>query len=162
VERGWVFGDAAPGAVLRHPGGRTIGPDEQVLLAWWTNNASEVHGNADRASRGEFGGPIVLGALSVAIVIGLAAPATAAPHLAARAMTRGWRLIRLLGPVLPGDTVIAESHVDAVFPDEDGLGGTVERSVVGRNQRNEEIVRVDDRCWAPGLEAPRGGPAPGQ
>lgn len=149
VQRGWWFDDAAPGRVLRHPGGRTIGADEQVLLAWWTNNASPVHGDHARAERSEFGGPLVLGALSVAVVAGLAAPAAGPPETAARAAAVAWREIRLLGTVRPGDTLSAESLVERIEPDGDGAGGIVERTVTGRTQHGDEVVRLIERGWVP-------------
>ena len=72
-QRGWWLEDAVPGTVLRHPGGRTIGSAEHVWLAWITHNVSDVHGNAHAAARNEWGQPLVLGMLTAAIVIGLAA-----------------------------------------------------------------------------------------
>ena len=157
---GWWLEDAVPGTVLRHRGGRTIDAAEHVLLAWMTDNQSDVHGNVDRASRGAFGGAVVLGALSVAIVVGLAGPAAPRPERIARSLPTGWRRIALVGAVVPGDTLSAESEVTAVTPDTDGAGGTVERTVVGRNQRGEAVVRIDERCWAPARAG--AAPEPGQ
>ncbi len=61
---GWYLEDAVPGTTLLHPHGRTIDEAEHVWLAWVSNNVSDVHGNADAASRTPWGQPIVLGALS--------------------------------------------------------------------------------------------------
>ncbi len=150
---GWWLEDAVPGTVLRHRGGRTIDAAEHVLLAWMTDNQSDVHGNVDRASRGAFGGAVVLGALSVAIVAGLAGAAAPRPERIARGLPTGWRRIALVGAVVPGDTLAAESEVAAVIPDADGAGGIIERTVVGRNQRGEAVVRIEERCWAPARAA---------
>lgn len=149
-QRGWWFGDASPGRTLVHPGGRTIGADEQVLLAWWTNNASPVHGDFARADRTEFGGPLVLGALSVAVVLGLAAPAVGPATTARRAVSPSWHEIRLLAPVRPGDTLSASSRIERVEPDAVGHGGIVERTIEGRTQDGRVVVRVREHGWVPG------------
>jgi acyl dehydratase len=146
-QRGWWFEDAVPGAVIRHRGGRTVTADEHARLAWLTDNASDVHGDAHRAATGAFGEPVVLGALSAAIVIGLAGPATGRATDLPNQLPSGWRRISLSGLVRPGDTLYARSTVHASQPT--GAGGLVERTIEGRNQRDEVVVVVDERCWAP-------------
>lgn len=151
-QRGWWLDDISPGAVIRHPGGRTIGADEHPRLAWLTNNASDVHGDAHRAAAGPFGQPLVLGALTAAAVIGLAEPAVGTPGDAARAVPSGWSRIALTGTVVAGDTIVATSLVASVILDDDGRGGTVRRIIEGRNQRGDVVVRVHDERWAPSRE----------
>jgi acyl dehydratase len=146
---GWYFEDATPDRILRHPHGRTIGVGEHVWLAWVTDNASEVHGNTDRASRGSFGGPVVLGALSVAIVVGLAAPASGSPGTWTTARLTGWHQISLLRPVVPGDTLRAESTIAGPVGSPDALGGLVRRRIRGLDQRGEPVVVIEETCWAP-------------
>ena len=153
AEDGWYLEDALPGAVLRHPHGRTIGAGEHVWLAWVSDNASDLHGNADRASRGPYGGPIVLGALSVAIVAGLAAPAGGSPATWTAARLTGWHEIRLLhrsSPAIPCD---AESSIDGPVGSADALGGLVRRRIAGRDQRGETVLTIDETCWAPRRDA---------
>ena len=149
MQRGWWLEDVRPGTIVRHPGGRTITADEHPVLAALADSMSEVHGNADRAARTPFGQPLVLGALTTAVVIGLAAPAVGRWGHARRALPRGWRRIRLSGVVLAGDTLRAESRIVSVARDADGAGGLVERSIVGRNQRHEGVVEIDEVCWVP-------------
>lgn len=146
-QRGWWFEDAIPGTTVRHRGGRTVTGDEHARLAWLTNNASDIHGNTDRAAAGPFGEPVVLGALSAAIVIGLAGPATGPAASQGRAMPRGWRRIALRGLVRAGDTLYASS----TFHDAraEAGGGLVERTIEGLNQYGEVVVVIDERCWAP-------------
>jgi acyl dehydratase len=148
-QRGWFLDDVRPGLVLRHPGARTIGPDEQVLLAWWTNNAGDLHGDAARAARGPFGGPVVLGALTVAIVAGLAGPAVPDPEDLPDDVGIGWDRIRLVRRVLPGDTIRAESAIHEVHPDGSGRGGIVRRTVTGFDQGGLPVVVLDERIWSP-------------
>lgn len=147
-DRGWCVEDARAGGLIVHPGARTLMGDEHPRLAWLTENASPVHGNAHRMADSPFGEPLVLGALSVAVVIGLSSAATCTPDLAGRA-SAAWSRIALLAPVLAGDTLRAVSLIRHVDLGDDGLGGLVERTIEGHNQRGEIVVRVDEIGWAP-------------
>jgi acyl dehydratase len=139
----WSFDDAVVGSTIHHPGGRTIGVDEHVWLAWVTNNASDLHGNADAAAHMQFGRTVVVGVLTVAIVIGLAEPAEWPAQELAHHRPTGWRSIRLLGPAFAGDTLRAESLIlDARRLDD--MCGVVRREVVGWTQAGIEVVRVDE------------------
>lgn len=152
-QRGWWLEDARPGSTIEHPCGRTFGADEHPRLAWLTDNASDVHGDARRAASGPFGEPLVLGALTAAVVIGLAEPAVGPAADVRRAVVHGWQRIALTATVLAGDTVTASSRIDRVTPDADRRGGLVERVVEGRNQRGEVVVRVEESRWVPSCEA---------
>jgi acyl dehydratase len=155
AQRGWWLEDAVPGAVLRHPGGRTIGPAEHVWLAWVTHNVSGVHGNADAAARTEWGQPLVLGMLTAAIVIGLASPATPEAEHGTLGSSDGWASIRLAGPVLPGDTLSAESEVLTVDRRPGATHGRVRRTIRGRNQRGEVVAIVEEERSVPRRTGPR-------
>jgi len=145
LQRGWFLEDAVPGTVLRHPGGRTIDEAEHVWLAWVTNNVSDVHGNADAASRAAWGQPIVLGALSAAIVIGLAHPGAGDPATTGTAgWSDGWELVKLTATVLPGDTITADSLIHAVTAEPGAPTGRVRRTITGRNQRGEAIATIEE------------------
>jgi itaconyl-CoA hydratase len=144
AQTGWWLEDAVPGAVIRHPHGRTIDETEHVWLAWVTHNLSDVHGDRHTTSRGPFGGPLVLGALAVAIVIGLAEPAVPDPSLGVATLTPGWRAIRLLAPVRPGDTLRAESRIAAVRPAADPGIGQVTRTITGFDQSGRRVVEVEE------------------
>lgn len=144
LQTGWWLEDAIPGAVLRHPSGRTLADGDHVWLTWVAQNASDLHGNADAAARTEWGQPIVLGALTISVVIGLAAPAAGPPETAGAGAMEGWRTIRLTANVLPGDTVYAESEIHAVAAAPGAPVGRVHRTIVGRNQRGEAIARIEE------------------
>lgn len=144
AQRGWFLEDAVPGATLRHPGGRTLDEADHVWLAWVTDNVSDVHGNADAAARSPWGQPLVLGALSAAIVIGLAAPGTPTPELGTTGWSDGWTAIRLSGPVVPGDTLVAASTIHAVTAALGGRTGRVRRTITGRNQRGEVVATIEE------------------
>jgi acyl dehydratase len=148
----WWLEDAVPGTTLHHPRGRTVGPDEHVWLAWVTNNASDVHGNADRAGRGEFGGVVVLGALTAAIVVGLAEPASWPIEEVRKGLPEGWSSIALRGAVRPGDTLHAASQILGIRVTADHRGGFVRRRIIGSNQRGETVVVVTEQRLVPSFE----------
>ena len=150
---GWYFDDAVPGRLLDHPNGRTITASEHVWLAWVTGNSSDVHGNADRAAGTEFGHPIVLGALTIAIVIGLAAPGPGTPAQAGSVEQTAWKKIRLVRPVRAGDTIRAASRIiGATEAPIWGPGGWVDRTITGRSTRGDTVVVIEERCWVPSRE----------
>ncbi len=147
---GWYLEDAISGTILGHPHGRTIDEADHVWLAWLTNNMSDVHGNADAASRSAWGQPLVLGALTAAIVIGLAHPGAGDPAASGTAgWSDGWMSIRLSGPVVPGDTISAESAVHTVTVDPGAPTGRVRRTITGRNQRGEVIATIEEEREVP-------------
>lgn len=141
---GWWLEDALPGTIIRHPHGRTIDAAEHVWLAWITHNLSDVHGDAHATTAGPFGGPLVLGALAVAIVIGLAEPAAPEPDRAVATLTPGWRTIRLTAPVRPGDTLRAESRIEAVRPSMAGGLGLVTRTISGLDQAGRVVATIEE------------------
>jgi acyl dehydratase len=144
ASRGWWLDDALPGQIIRHPGGRTITEAEHVWLAWVTHNVSDVHGDAAAAARSEWGQPLVLGMLTAAMVIGLAQPGTPPPELAALGCRDGWQSIRLLGTVVAGDTLSAESEILGVSPATDAASGRVRRIIRGYDQRGEVVVAIEE------------------
>jgi acyl dehydratase len=160
ADTGWWLEDAIPGTLIRHPHGRTIDETEHIWLAWVTHNLSDVHGDRHATAQGPFGGPLVLGALAVAMVIGLAEPAVPDASLALATLTPGWRAIRLLAPVRAGDTLRAESRIDAVRPaDVPGLG-LVTRTISGIDQGGSVSLVVEEvdrpvAARAPGVASAR-------
>lgn len=143
-QSGWWLEDAIPGGTIEHLHGRTIDAAEHVWLAWITDNVSDVHGDAHRAATGAFGQPLVLGALTAAIVIGLAEPAVSDPAFVAHVVPRGWRSITLHGPVVAGDTLRARSLVSTVTAAGPQGWGLVSRVITGYNQRGEVVAVVEE------------------
>jgi acyl dehydratase len=140
----WWLEDALPGTTIHHPHGRTIDDAEHVWLAWVTHNVSDVHGDAHASAMGPFGGPLVLGVLTVAIVIGLAEPAAPEPGRVGATLGDGWRAIRLTGPVRPGDTIHAESRIEAVRPAAAPGVGLVSRTITGLDQTGRVVVTIEE------------------
>lgn len=144
AQTGWWLEDAVPGARIAHPHGRTIDEAEHVWLAWVTHNLSDIHGDRHAAVRGPFGEPLVLGALTAAIVIGLAEPAVPVAELAGATLGVGWRSIRLTGAVVAGDTLYAVSRIAAVRPGPDPAIGLVTRTIEGIDQDGRVVVVVEE------------------
>lgn len=146
---GWSFEDAEPGLTILHSGGRTIGADEHVWLAMISMNASDVHLDGEYAKGTAFGRPLVLGALTAAIVVGLSEPLAWPPDEASRGLARGWGSIRLTLAVGAGDTLRSASTVLSAEPDADGRGGRVRRRIVGLNQHGDEVAVIEDERDVP-------------
>ena len=144
ADTGWWLEDAVPGTVLRHPHGRTVDEAEHVWLAWVTHNLSDVHGDRHATARGPFGGPLVLGALAAAMVIGLAEPGVPDARLAVTTQTPGWRAIRLIAPIRAGDTLRAESRIHGVRPGILPATGLVTRTITGLDQSDRTVVVVEE------------------
>lgn len=144
AQRGWWLEDAVAGTTIHHPGGRTLNEGEHVWLAWVTHNISDVHGNADAAARSEWGQPLVLGMLTTAVVIGLALPADGPPEAVSETWSDRWPAIALERPVVAGDTITAESRIVGVSGDPGARSGRVTRTIIGRNQRAEIVVRIEE------------------
>ena len=128
--RGWegrYLEDFSVGDVYRHAHGRTITQTDNTWFSLLTNNPHDVHSNADYASRTEFGRPLVVSTLTLAIVTGLSVPDVSQNAVA----NLGWENVRLPAPVFAGDTIYAESEVLEVRP--------------SRSRPTQGIVRVRTR-----------------
>ena len=128
--RGWegrFLEDFRVGDVYRHAHGRTITQTDNTWFSLLTNNPHDVHSNADYASKTEFGKPLVVSTLTLAIVTGLSVPDVSQNAVA----NLGWENVRLTAPVFAGDTIYAESEVLEVRP--------------SRSRPTQGIVRVRTR-----------------
>jgi itaconyl-CoA hydratase len=106
------FEDFEVGQVFRSHLGRTVSEADNTWFTLLTVNTNQLHFNADFASRTEFGRPLVVSTLTLAIVVGLSVADTSENALA----NLGWGDIRLPAPVFAGDTLWAESEVTLVRP----------------------------------------------
>jgi len=152
AQRGWWLEDAAPGRLIRHPGGRTITAGEHVWLAWITHNLSDIHGNADAARQNEWGQPLVLGMLTAAILLGLAQPAAGPPE-SFIGEGRTWPSIKLQHPVVEGDSIRAESLVHDVTLDATRDMGRVRRTISGYDQRDRVVAMIEEDLRVPSRRA---------
>jgi acyl dehydratase len=143
VVPGWdgrYFEDFTVGDVYRHPFGRTITETDNTWFTLLTNNPHPVHYNADYASRTEFGRPLVVSTLTLAIVTGLSVTDISQNAVA----NLGWDNVRLPAPVFAGDTIYAESEVlETRASKSRPTQGLVRVHTRGFNQRGETVIEYD-------------------
>ena len=110
VQPGWegrYFEDFAVGDVYRHPLGRTISEADNTWFTLLTMNTNQMHFNTEYAARSEFGRPLVVSTLTVAIAVG-----QSVTDLTQNAFANlGWDDIKMTHPVFAGDTLYSESLV---------------------------------------------------
>lgn len=132
--------DFIVGDVYRHAHGRTISEADNTWFTLLTDNTHDVHYNADYASRTEFGRPLVVSTLTLAIVVGLSVSDVSQNAVA----NLGWDKVKLTAPVFAGDTIYAESEVLDVRLSQSRRGqGVVRVRSRGFNQRNETVITYE-------------------
>jgi len=155
---GWegrFLDDFTVGDVYPHHGGRTISETDNTWFSLLTNNAHQVHVNADYAARTEFGRPLVVSTLTLAIVTGLSVPDVSQNAVA----NLGWDEVRLIAPVFAGDTLYAESEVLEVRPSRSRQGqGIVRVRTRGFNQRGETVITYERTILVYGRDGRPAGP----
>jgi acyl dehydratase len=110
IERGWqgrFFEDFAEGDVYQHPLGRTVTEGDNTWFTLLTMNTNQMHFNSQYAERSEFGKPIIVSTLTVAIAVGQSVIDVTQNAIA----NLGWDDIRMTHPVFAGDTLWSESVV---------------------------------------------------
>ena len=135
--RGRFFEDFAVGDIYRSGLGRTVTETDNIWFTTLTMNTNQIHFNHAFAERTEFGRPLVVSSLTLAIVLGLSVADTsenAAANLA-------WTDIKMPNPVYAGDTLWAESEVLSVreskFRPNAGIVGVRTRGI---NQSVEVVM----------------------
>ena len=110
VDPGWqgrFFEDFEVGDVYQHPLGRTLSEADNTWFTLLTMNTNQMHFNTEYAARSEFGRPLVVSTLTVAIAVG-----QSVTDLTQNAFANlGWDEIRMTHPVFAGDTLFSESIV---------------------------------------------------
>lgn len=143
AKTGWegrFLEDFQVGDRYRHAHGRTISETDNTWFTLLTNNSHQIHINADYAARTEFGRPLVVSTLTLAIVTGLSVPDVSQNAVA----NLGWENVRLSAPVFAGDTLYAESEVLDVRPSHSRPGqGIVRVRTRGFNQRDETVMEFE-------------------
>ena len=137
--------DFRVGDVYRHAHGRTITQTDNTWFTLLTNNTHDIHYNADYASRTEFGKPLVVSTLTLAIVTGLSVEDVSRNAVA----NLGWEHVRLTAPVFAGDTLYAESEVLEVRPSRSRPGQGIVRVHTGLQPgRGHSSSSSTARCWS--------------
>ena len=107
---GWTgrfFEDFEVGDLYKHPLGRTITETDNTWFTLLTMTTSQMHFNTEYAARSEFGKPLVVSTLTVAIAVGQSVTDITQNAFA----NLGWDEIRMTHPVFAGDTLYSESLV---------------------------------------------------
>ncbi|WP_062429037.1 MaoC family dehydratase [Herbidospora daliensis] len=134
---GRYYEDFVVGDVFQHPLGRTISEADNTWFTLLTMNTNQNHFNAHFAARAPVGKVIVNSGLSVAIVLGLSVIDVSQNA----SMNLGWDEIRLTHPVFVGDTLYAESLVEAVRESKSRpYAGIVTCRTRGLNQDGDEVM----------------------
>ena len=137
---GRFFEDFEVGATYRHEPGRTLSEADNTWFTLLTMNTHPIHFDAEYAKRSEFGKPLVVSTLTLAVLVGLSVADTSRNAVA----NLGWKEIKLPKPVFAGDTLYAESTVLAMResksrPDQ----GIVTIRTIGRNQHREVVCEFE-------------------
>jgi acyl dehydratase len=110
VKSGWqgrFFEDFEIDDVYRHPLGRTVTETDNTWFTLLTMNTNEAHFNAEVGAASEFGKPLVVSTLTIAIAIGQSVTDTTQNAFA----NLGLDKLKLTHPVYAGDTLWSESVV---------------------------------------------------
>ena len=105
--RGRFYEDFEIGDVYRHPLGRTVTEADNTWFTLLTMNTNEAHFNAEVGKASEFGRPLVVSSLTIAIAIGQSVTDTTQNAFA----NLGLDKLTLSHPVFAGDTLFSESLV---------------------------------------------------
>jgi len=107
ADAGRTFDDFVVGETIQHRPGRTISEADNTWFTLLTMNTSQMHFNREYAARSEFGQPLVVSTLTLAIAVG-----QSVTDLTQNAFANlGWNDIRLPAPVFAGDTLWSSSTV---------------------------------------------------
>ena len=135
------FEDFAVGLVIRHARGKTVTPLDNVLITNLVMNTAQGHFNEHLMATSPWGQAISYGGVNFSLVLGLASQDCCENALAELGLDN----IRLMRPVLHGDTLYAFSEVLETGPSEQDDAGIVLFRHYGYNQRDEQVAQVD-RC----------------
>jgi itaconyl-CoA hydratase len=137
---GRYYEDFEVGATYHHRPGRTLSEADNTWFTLLTMNTHPIHFDAEYAKRTEFGKPLVVSTLTLAVLVGMSVADTSRNAVA----NLGWKEIKLPKPVFAGDTLYAESTVletreSKSRPNE----GVVTIRTLGRNQRGEVVCEFE-------------------
>jgi itaconyl-CoA hydratase len=135
--RGRFLEDFDVGDVYRSRLGRTISEADNTWFTLLTMNTNQIHFNTAYAEDTQFGKPLIVSSLTLAIVLGLSVADTSENAAA----NLGWTDITLPKPVYAGDTLWAESEVLATRESKSNPSvGIVSVRTRGINQRHEVVL----------------------
>lgn len=110
VKQGWrgrFYEDFEIGDIYQHPLGRTVTETDNTWFTLLTMNTNQAHFNAEVGRVSEFGRPLVVSTLTIAIAIGQSVTDISQNAFA----NLGLDKVVLRHPVFAGDTLFSESLV---------------------------------------------------
>jgi itaconyl-CoA hydratase len=131
------FEDFHVGDVIRHARGKTIEGLENVLITNLVMNTAQGHFNEDAMKNSPYGGRLSYGGVNFSVAMGLAMQDTGENALAELGMDN----IRLLNPVVHGDTLYAYSEVLSAEPADREDAGVVTFRHYGVNQHDKVVFQ---------------------
>ena len=133
------FEELEPGLVIDHAVTRTITEADNTLFSVLTMNAQPLHLDESFAATTEFGTRLVNSLFTLSLLIGLSVYETT---LGTTVANLGFEEITFPTPVIPGDTVHAQSEVVSSRPSTSRPGqGIVVFEHRAFNQRDELVAR---------------------
>lgn len=134
------FEDFEVGHVYEHRPGRTITDTDNIHFSLLTMNTHPTHFDYEYAKKTEFGKPLVVSPLTLAILTGMSVSDVSQKAVA----NLGWDRIRLPAPLFPGDTLYGESEVLAKRESKSRPEqGIVTIATTGRNQHGEVVCTFE-------------------
>ena len=104
---GRYYEDFVVGHVFEHRPGRTITDADNVQFTLLTMNTHPAHFDYEFAKKTEFGKPLVVSPLTIALMTGMSVSDTSGKAIA----NLGWDEVRMTHPLFVGDTLTCESEV---------------------------------------------------
>ena len=135
------FEDFTVGEVIRHARGKTVEGLENVLITNLVMNTAQGHFNEHAMKNSAYGGRLSYGGVNFSLCMGLAMQDTGENALAELGMDN----IRLMNPVVHGDTLYAYSEVLSVEDSDQADAGVVTFRHYGVNQDDKQVFQGDRR-----------------
>ena len=124
------------GDVYEHRPGRTITETDNSWFSLLTMNQHPLHFDVEFAAKTEFGKPLIVSPLTVAIMTGQSVSDVSQKAVA----NLGWTDIRMLAPLFAGDTLYSESEVlEKRESKKRPTQGIVTIKTIGKNQHGDVI-----------------------
>jgi acyl dehydratase len=135
------FEDFTVGDVIRHARGKTVEGLENVLITNMVMNTAQGHFNEHAMKASPYGGRLSFGGVNFSLCMGLAMQDCGENALAELGMDN----IRLMHPVLHGDTLYAYSEILAKEDSDREDAGIVSFRHYGVNQDDRQVFQGDRR-----------------
>lgn len=134
--QGRYFDDFEVGHIYEHRPGRTITDADNVWFTLLTMNTHPAHFDYELAKKTEFGKPLVVSPLTIALMTGMSVSDTSAKAVA----NLGWDEVRMTHPLFVGDTLYCESEVIDKRESKSREGqGIVTIKTTARNQHGDIV-----------------------